>query len=286
MIRAAAGPSGRRPRTRAEPAGDGRLPRVTSLAEPVTRRQPQAWAGQVVRADRTAPDAPPRRPLTRAGRRNLIAFPRCGIISAVQGGLRGHGDDLLPMTSVAPARSTRRLSVPPRNSASTSVRRYRGRPTSSRTSGSRPRRAQVATAAEVTRNTAATCLRVISSSSMWPPVSAAAVKPVAAGRGTTAARPCRCRCHHVHRSPLVSRNELARDSAGHLARLLPGARPGHETAPPSADCTDNADANCRARHRSADRYSTTAPPLPAHRELRPDAAPEPPAAASGPNHRA
>jgi len=38
------------------------------------------------------------------------------------------------------------------NSASTSARRYRGLPASLRTSGSRPRRAQAATAAEVTPN--------------------------------------------------------------------------------------------------------------------------------------
>ena len=72
-----------------------------------------------------------------------------------------------------------------RNNASTSARRYRGRPASLRTSGSRPRRAQVATAAEVTRNKAATCLRVIRSSSMQPPSTAAAANPGPAGRGTS-----------------------------------------------------------------------------------------------------
>jgi len=223
VIRAAAGPSGRRPRTKAEPAGDGQLPWESSLAEPVTGRQPQAWAGQVVRADRTAPDAPPRRPLTRPDQRDLITFTRRGIISAVRGGRRGHGDDLLPVTSLAPGRDGRRMPAP-WNSASTSARRYRGRPTSSRTSGSRPRRAQVATAAEVTRNTAATCLRVISSSSMWLPVMAASANSRAAGRGTSTARPGRCRGHHVHQSPLVSRNELTR---GQRRSPLRGCFPGH-----------------------------------------------------------
>jgi hypothetical protein len=46
-------------------------------------------------------------------------------------------------------------------SASTSARRYLGLLASLRTSGSRPRRAQVATAAEVTPNSDATSLRVI-----------------------------------------------------------------------------------------------------------------------------
>jgi ubiquinone/menaquinone biosynthesis C-methylase UbiE len=55
---------------------------------------------------------------------------------------------------------------PFRNSSSTSVRRYRGLPASLRTSGSRPRRAQIATAAEVTPNKDATCRRVIRSSPM------------------------------------------------------------------------------------------------------------------------
>jgi hypothetical protein len=47
---------------------------------------------------------------------------------------------------------------------STSARRYRGLLASLRTSGSRPRRAHVATAAEVTPNSDATSLRVIRSS--------------------------------------------------------------------------------------------------------------------------
>jgi hypothetical protein len=172
-----------------------------------------------VRADRAAPRAP-RRPLTRPGRPNPITFAWRGILSAVRGGRRGHGNELLPVTSLAPGRGGCRVPVP-RNSASTSTRRYRGRPTSSRTSGSRPRRAQVATAAEVTRNTAATCLRVISSSSIWLPGMAATANPRAAGRGAGTARPCRCQSHHVHRSPLVSRNELTRDSAGHPGAAAP-----------------------------------------------------------------
>jgi hypothetical protein len=49
-------------------------------------------------------------------------------------------------------------------SASTSARRYRGLLASFLTSGSRPRRAQAATAAEVTPNSDATSLRVIRSS--------------------------------------------------------------------------------------------------------------------------
>jgi len=56
--------------------------------------------------------------------------------------------------------------MPLRNSASTSARRYRGLPASFLTSGSRPRRAHDATAAEVTRNSDATWLRVIRSSPM------------------------------------------------------------------------------------------------------------------------
>ncbi|HEX3193436.1 MAG TPA: hypothetical protein VHS30_27035 [Streptosporangiaceae bacterium] len=56
--------------------------------------------------------------------------------------------------------------MPLRNSASTSARRYRGLPASFLTSGSRPRRAHDATAAEVTRNINATCPRVIRSSLM------------------------------------------------------------------------------------------------------------------------
>jgi hypothetical protein len=58
--------------------------------------------------------------------------------------------------------------MPLLNSVSTSARRYRGFPASSRTSGSRPRRAHDATAAEVTRNNDATCLRVIRSSRAQP----------------------------------------------------------------------------------------------------------------------
>jgi hypothetical protein len=62
---------------------------------------------------------------------------------------------------------------PRRIKASTSARRYRGLPASLRSSGNRPRRAQIATADDVTLNTYATCLRVIRSSSMWLSVAAA-----------------------------------------------------------------------------------------------------------------
>ena len=155
------------------------------LTEPVTRRQPQARAGQVVRADRTAPYAVPRQQLTSPPRRDLRPFPgRHGIRNPVRGRRPGHW--------------ARPCLTPLRNSASTSARRYRGFPASLRTSGSRPRRAQLATAAEVTRNKDATCLRVIRSSPMRLPV---------ASRSSG--------------SP-VGRNELIRDSAGHPARLLPG----------------------------------------------------------------
>jgi hypothetical protein len=110
-----------------------------SLAEPETRRQPQIRAGQIVRADRAAPDAPPLRQVIRAARRDLGLF---------RGG--GHsGRRLTPLRII---------------SASTSARRYRGLLASLRTSGSRPRRAQDATAAEVTPNSDATSLRVIRSS--------------------------------------------------------------------------------------------------------------------------
>jgi hypothetical protein len=203
VIRATAVPSGCRPQSETDPAGDAHLPAVTDAApgspsqpehrnlaghddagdnehdgrgviyehtrdcprtaraahfrpggaaETVTQRQPQARAGQVVRADRAAPYAMPPRPLTRPTRRDLRPFPQArGIRNPVRSRLPGH-------------RALQR--TPLRNSASTSARRYRGLPASLRTSGSRPRRAQVATAAEVTPNKDATCLRVIRSSPM------------------------------------------------------------------------------------------------------------------------
>jgi hypothetical protein len=161
--------------------------RLGSVTETVTRRQPQTRAGQVVRADRTAPYALPPRQLTRPARRDLRPFPRGrGIRNPVRSGPPGHR--VLCLT-------------PLRNSASTSARRYRGLPASLRTSGSRPRRAHFATAAEVTRNKDATCLRVIRSSPMRLPVIAAAAILRAAGRDPSAARPDRCRRHHVHRVP-------------------------------------------------------------------------------------
>jgi hypothetical protein len=101
---------------------------------------------------------------------------------------------------------------------------------------------------------------------MWLPVMAATANPGAAGRGASTARPCRCRGHHVHWNPLVSRNELTRDSAGHACVAAPrdAARARYRTAR-RADCTDNAAASCTARHRSADRYSNRRPTTPHHR---------------------
>jgi hypothetical protein len=70
------------------------------FADPVARRQPQARAGQVVRADRTASYAVPRRQLMPPAGRDLRPFPwRQGISNKVRGGLPCHGDDLLPTTS-------------------------------------------------------------------------------------------------------------------------------------------------------------------------------------------
>jgi hypothetical protein len=154
----------------------------------------------------------------------MISFrrrPRC--FTAADGPAAVTGSGVIP--AWLPGHCTLRLTRL-RNSASTSARLYRGLPASLRTSGSRPRRAQAATAAEVTRNKDATCLRVIRSSPMWLPVIAAAAIPRAAGRGAGAARPDEGRCHHVHRVPPVGRNELIWDSAGHPARLLPGLDPG------------------------------------------------------------
>jgi hypothetical protein len=54
----------------------------------------------------------------------------------------------------------------------------------------------------------------------------------AAGCGTSAARPGRCRRHHVHRIPLVGQNERIRDSAGHPPQLRPGQGPGRAWARP------------------------------------------------------
>jgi hypothetical protein len=181
-----------------------------------------------VRTDCAAPCALPRRQLTRPRRRGLRLFPRWrGKRNSVRGRLPGHGDDLLPARSPAPGRwrvpegtrlawcgqaadgtaaviSSGAIAArlpghrvlrrkPLRSSATTSARRYRGRPASVRTSGSCPRRTQVATAAEVTRNSDATCLRVIRSSSMWLPVPAAAAANTgsvtgSARRATRAAR--------------------------------------------------------------------------------------------------
>jgi hypothetical protein len=92
-----------------------------------------------VRADGAAPYAAPLRLVIRAAGRDLGLFRSAG-----HSGLR-----LTPLRII---------------SASTSARRYRGLLASLRTSGSRPRRAQVATAAEVTPNSDATWLRVIRSS--------------------------------------------------------------------------------------------------------------------------
>jgi hypothetical protein len=193
--------------------------------ETVTRRQPEARAGQVVRADRTTPRTQPRRQLgglTRGDLRPVRGLR--GIGNPVRDGWRGHGDILLPATSLITGSGVPCFRPPQlRNSASTSPRRYRGFPASVRTSGSRPRRAQVATAAEVTRNRNATCLRVIRSSSIWSPAMAAAADP---GRPDMARMRSGCRRHHVHRVPLVSQTELIRDAIGHRARLRPGLDPG------------------------------------------------------------
>jgi hypothetical protein len=110
--------------------------------------------------------------------------------------------------------------TPLRNSASTSARRYRGLPASLRTSGSRPRRAQLATAAEVTPNKDATCLRVIRSSLMGLPAIAVAAIPRAVGRGPSAGRPDGCRRYHVHRVP------------GRPERIDPGQRWSPHAAAP------------------------------------------------------
>ena len=100
-----------------------------------------------MRADRAAPYAAPLRQVIRAAGRDLGLF-------------RGGGHRGLRLTG-----GHRGLRLTPLRiiSASTSVRRYRGLLASLRTSGSRPRRAQVATAAEVTKHDA-TSLRVIRSS--------------------------------------------------------------------------------------------------------------------------
>jgi hypothetical protein len=94
-------------------------------------------------ADRTAPYAAPLRRIVRAAGRDLRRFGSGG-----HSGLR-----LTPLRII---------------SVSTSARRYLGLLASLRTSGSRPRRAQVATAAEVTPNSDATSLRVIRSSPADP----------------------------------------------------------------------------------------------------------------------
>jgi hypothetical protein len=124
------------------------------VAETVTRRKPQARAGEVVRADRAAPCALSPGQLTRSRRRGLrLSSGKRGIRNPARHGRPGH--HVLRFVRL-------------RNSVSTSARRYRGLPASSRTSGSRPRRAHEATAAEVTRNNDATCLRVIRSSRAQP----------------------------------------------------------------------------------------------------------------------
>jgi hypothetical protein len=139
-----------------------------------------------------------------------------------------------PGTGPGPVAGHRDLRLRPlRNSASTSARRYRGLPVSLRTSGRCPRRAHVATEAEVTRNRTATCLRVIRSSSMQLPV-------IASGS-------------------LVDRNQLIRGR-----RRLPCAVPGKARAkgvePPGAACIRNGAASCSSKHRSVDGYWTTSRP--------------------------
>ena len=78
------------------------------FAETVARRQLQARAGQVVRADCTAPCAMPPQQVSRPARRDLRPFPRGrGIRNPVWGRLPGHGDDLLPTASPVPDRGQR-----------------------------------------------------------------------------------------------------------------------------------------------------------------------------------
>ena len=168
-------------------------PRPGNVADPVTRRKPQARAGQVVRAHRPAPCAlPPQQFIRQAGPGLSRLPPGRGRNGP---GPRPRGDP----GAVAGHRPLRR--TPSWNSASTSARRYRGLPASLRTSGSRPRRAQEATTAEVTRNMDATCLRVSRSSPTRLPASAAATNLRAAGRGPGGARPDGCQRHHVHQVP-------------------------------------------------------------------------------------
>ena len=121
----------------------------------------------------------------------MISFrrrPQCraGCFAAADGTAAVTGSGVIPAR--LPGHCALGL-TPLRNSASTSARRYRGRPASLRTSGSRPRRAQLATAAEVTPNKDATCLRVIRSSPTGLPVIAAAAIPRAVGCGPSAGRP-------------------------------------------------------------------------------------------------
>lgn len=78
------------------PAGTGAL-RPWVFAEPVTGRQPQGQAGQVMRVGSAAQLAPPHPQYTRPDGRGRRAAPRRpGARNPVRGGLPGHGDDLLP----------------------------------------------------------------------------------------------------------------------------------------------------------------------------------------------
>ena len=153
----------------------------------------------------------------------------------------------------AAARSSRLPPAPLVASASTSARRYRGLPASLRISGSRPRRAQVATAAEVTPNNEATCRRVIRSSPMRPPVTC---RSRGSGTGRTRhkrRRPDECRAITFIGVPLpagVSGSGTALVTLRDCAR----ARPGQNAELPGAGCTENSAATCSEKHRSVDRY--------------------------------
>jgi hypothetical protein len=171
--------------------------------------------------------------------------------------------------TIAPRRPGHRVLrlMPLRNRVSTSALRYLGLPSSLRTSGSRPRRAQVATAAEVTPNKNATS--AAGHQVLTHAVAVLAVEDLgAAGRGTSAVRPGRRRRHHVHRGSLVDRKELIKGQR-RSSRGGPG-QARYDTDVLGAGCTENAAANCSERHRSADRYSTTLPlPREAGRATRP-----------------
>jgi len=90
------------------PAAAGAL-RLGVAAQTVTRRQQQARAGQVVRADGPAQCALPGRPLTRPARRHLRSFPPWGRTrNPARARLTGHRDDLLQGRPPMPGQRVRR----------------------------------------------------------------------------------------------------------------------------------------------------------------------------------